>query len=92
VSTHIRNELLTRERYRLVGSGKELPAHLCAAWCERDATSQWFYMSLDHAALAADGSPDACPTCVTKAIIALAWRGGERGWVEIEMPAQGPSR
>lgn len=85
---HIRNERTTRETFGLVGNGIELGAspatdRLCRAWCGFDASCEWFYRSIDHAALTAGLQP--CEGCITNAVFALLLAAGMSGPVTLHV-------
>lgn len=59
---HVRHEIKTREHYKLIGDGKELPDHLGVAWCGPVIYShEWKFMSTDHVLLALAGGTSITP-------------------------------
>lgn len=63
---HIRDEVATRERYGLVGDGKELPPQLGVAWCGEDCSYRFMFIDASHALLSLryNGDIAACPDCL----------------------------
>lgn len=47
-AVHVRNERATRAHYGLLGSGADLPANMCVAFCGYNASSQFFLGGVDH--------------------------------------------
>lgn len=76
MKNHIRHELRTREKYKLVGNGVELDdrndtRNLCVAFCGAIATGDWFFHSVDHAVLAGGAPSGTCLDCVDEIVEAL---------------------
>lgn len=71
MSRHIRHERLTREAVSSDAGIDNLPVTWCISWCAERVSMEWFFTSIDHAALAANGGIAACPRCVAKIVEAL---------------------
>jgi hypothetical protein len=72
---HIRNERTTREAMLAAGTissrEQDLPTLWCISWCSERVSGEWFFQSIDHAALSATGAIVACPRCLQTIVEAL---------------------
>ncbi len=63
---HVRHERKTREHFGLVGNGEDMHPAACIAWCDVNATNEWFFGDAAHvlAELAYGGGIEPCHACL----------------------------